>query len=521
MRSLRYISLALLLAACSSQTPATNTPAATSNLPAQATATIQSGSAATSIPTTVPQATGEPQATVATANQINLSAPPVDAVLNTSVRVAGTIVLTPFEKTLRLLIQAEDGNTLYEGPISTAGEYGSSATFDVTVEIAPPAAGGKGVIKVIEDDMSGQLPYRTIAEQAVQFAPTSSEATPAAEPSILIGLTEPSMHSVVGNPLNFKGTLSAMPFEKNVVIEVYDSELHLLGQTSVIADGEYGSAGTFSGSINFQAPLTKRIGRVIAYTTSPKDGAVVGQAESTVTLPAWSGTGAYLAQPAPETSAFLPLHVEAVGLSSDTYTVRLRYADGTLLESNTQAYNGYLALSLMWENETTAPVLPTQGAILELVKADGTVELTQNLRMLDLTSQPTTSVEVSWLAGEGSINGIRSLPKTASVASAALRELVWGPVGADSIFGTAIPSPKTIAEYTGDKAGWTGRVYLRSVRIEGDTAYVDWSREMRAWGGGAMQLESLQAQVDLTLKQFPQVKNVIMTVEGAEDVFQP
>ncbi|ABX06334.1 MAG TPA: hypothetical protein DEF47_07675 [Herpetosiphon sp.] len=517
MRSLKYISLALLLVACGGQSPATTTPAATTNLPAQATATIQTGSAATTIPTTVPQATGMPQATVATANQINLSAPPVDAVLTDSVRVAGTIVLTPFEKTLRLVIQTNDGNILYEGPINTTGEYGSSATFDVTVPIVA-AASGPGVIKVIEDDMSGELPYRTIAEQPVQFTSTSAEPTPA-EPGILIELTEPAMHAVVGNPLNFKGTLSAMPFEKNVVIEVYDSELHLLGQTSVIADGEYGSAGTFSGSINFQAPLSSRIGRIVAYTTSPKDGSVVGRDEATLTLPAWNGTGAYLAQPAPETSAFLPLHVEAVGLSSDTYTVRLRYADGTLLENTTQAYNGYLALSLMWDN--AAPILPNQSAILELVKADGTVELTQNLYMQDLTSQPTTSVEVSWLAGEGSINGIRILPKTSSVASAALRELVWGPVGKDSAYSTAIPSPKIIADYTGDKTGWTGRVHLRSVRIEGDIAYVDWSREMRAWGGGSMQLESLQAQVDLTLKQFSQVKQVVMTVEGSEEVLQP
>lgn len=511
MRSLKYISLALLLAACGGQSPATTTPAATTNLPAQATATIQTGSAATSIPTT------SPQATVATANQINLSAPPADAVLTDSVRVAGTIVLTPFEKTLRLVIQTNDGNILYEGPITTTGEYGSSATFDVTVPIVG-AASGSGLIKVIEDDMSGELPYRTIAEQPVQFTSTAAEPSPA-EPGILIELTEPAMHAVVDNPLSFKGTLSAMPFEKNVVIEVYDSELHLLGQTSVIADGEYGSAGTFSGSINVQAPLSSRIGRIVAYTTSPKDGSVIGRDEATLTLPAWNGTGVYLAQPAPETSAFLPLHVEAVGLSSDNYTVRLRYADGTLLENKTQAYNGYLALSLMWDKDP--PILPNQSAILELVKADGTVELTQNLYMQDLTSQPTTSVEVSWLAGEGSINGIRTLPKTSSVASAALRELVWGPVGEDAIFGTAIPSPKIIADYTGDKTGWTGRVHLRSVRIEGDTAYVDWSREMRAWGGGSMQLESLQAQVDLTLKQFSQVKNVVMTVEGSEEVLQP
>ena len=64
-------------------------------------------------------------------------------------------------------------------------------------------------------------------------------------------------------------------------------------------------------------------------------------------------------------------------------------------------------------------------------------------------------------------------------------------------------------------------MHLRSVRIEGDIAYVDWSREMRAWGGGSMQLESLQAQVDLTLKQFSQVKQVVMTVEGSEEVLQP
>lgn len=103
----------------------------------------------------------------------------------------------------------------------------------------------------------------------------------------------------------------------------------------------------------------------------------------------------------------------------------------------------------------------------------------------------------------------RRIPKTTNTAEAALLELLKGPTAAEQGHGyrTAV-LPGT---------------NLLSVSIDGDTAKADFSRQFALGIAGSCNVSALRAQVEQTLKQFPEVKNVKILVEGAdaEQYLQP
>ncbi|OGM90951.1 hypothetical protein A2755_02000 [Candidatus Wolfebacteria bacterium RIFCSPHIGHO2_01_FULL_48_22] len=101
----------------------------------------------------------------------------------------------------------------------------------------------------------------------------------------------------------------------------------------------------------------------------------------------------------------------------------------------------------------------------------------------------------------------RVIPYTQSVGTAAIGELLLGPIdkepGLD--YYTNIP--------TGTK--------LNSLRIEQGTAYADFSKELEP-GGGSCRIAAIRAQIDRTLKQFPTVRNVVISINGnVDDILQP
>lgn len=103
----------------------------------------------------------------------------------------------------------------------------------------------------------------------------------------------------------------------------------------------------------------------------------------------------------------------------------------------------------------------------------------------------------------------RRIPKTVNAAEASLLELVKGPSAAEQGegFRTAVLPGTT----------------LLSVTVEGDTAKADFSRQFALGIAGSCNVAALRAQVEQTLKQFPNVKNVKILVEGAdaEQYLQP
>ncbi len=77
------------------------------------------------------------------------------------------------------------------------------------------------------------------------------------------------------------------------------------------------------------------------------------------------------------------------------------------------------------------------------------------------------------------------------------------------------------ASTRGRQADWGPRVRLNSIVIKGGEVDIDWSKEMAAWGGGAAYLEMMTRQIEQTLRQFPTVQQIHMTVEHTNDVLQP
>jgi spore germination protein GerM len=65
-------------------------------------------------------------------------------------------------------------------------------------------------------------------------------------------------------------------------------------------------------------------------------------------------------------------------------------------------------------------------------------------------------------------------------------------------------------------------VKVNSLEIEDGIAKVDFSKEIEEDAGGSCRVLSIRAQITETLKQFPTVKNVVISVDGrVDDALQP
>ena len=362
-------------------------------------------------------------------------------------------------------------------------------------------------------------PSATIA--TAQPAPAQQ---PLPEPSIT--LNQPVENTTVNGVAPVAGVASITPFEKTLVGEVRDSEGYVMGQLPITTQGEYGAPALFSAQIPFSAPATTRPGKVVVYDTDESDGSLFAIAAVDVTLAGYTAPEPRIILPTANQITSLPLHIEVAGLDSGlNYTARLLYADGTVLEQTASAVaGGWLIMNLDWATESQPPQPVSQDATLQIVDDNGGV-LQQKVFVVahdnDAMVQPIKTY--FWLGSE--LREVtRYVPRTSAIGTAALRELCWGPAGNEAAAAgmqSVLPSPEQIAVYPGREADWSGRVYVRSVRIENGIAYIDWSAEMAAWGGGSAALFQLEEQVRQTMTQFGTVDDIRMTVEGSEEILQP
>jgi len=101
----------------------------------------------------------------------------------------------------------------------------------------------------------------------------------------------------------------------------------------------------------------------------------------------------------------------------------------------------------------------------------------------------------------------RIVPKTEAVARASLEELLKGPTDEE----------KSQGYYSNINSG----VKINSLTILNGTARVDFSEEMETTGGSCRVTE-IRSEINFTLKQFPTVDNVIISINGrTEDILQP
>jgi len=102
----------------------------------------------------------------------------------------------------------------------------------------------------------------------------------------------------------------------------------------------------------------------------------------------------------------------------------------------------------------------------------------------------------------------REIEPTLAVAKAAIEELLNGPTEIE----------KGNKYLTSINQGVT----LNSIRIEDSTAYVDFDSQLENQVGGSCRVSLIRKQIEETLKQFPTINNVVISIEGrTEDILQP
>ena len=156
---------------------------------------------------------------------------------------------------------------------------------------------------------------------------------------------------------------------------------------------------------------------------------------------------------------------------------------------------------------------------LEKDNPSGLPENADELRIpvyFDKTVQGTITLKVFFnndeLDPEFSCNKVfpveREVSKTQAVARASLEELLKGPT----------ESEKDQGFFTNINPG----VKIQSLNIENGVAKVDFDEQLEFQVGGSCRVAAISAQIRETLKQFPTVESVIISINGrTEDILQP
>ncbi|MDP8909771.1 MAG: GerMN domain-containing protein, partial [Chloroflexota bacterium] len=329
----------------------------------------------------------------------------------------------------------------------------------------------------------------------------------------------PAAKAAVSSPLAIRGSANFWPFEATLVAQLKDASGAVLAMQPVMVQSpDAGQGGPWSEEIRFTPPATAQEGTLEILEPSAKDGSILTFASVKVQLApgAQPGTALTFEHPNDGAAVTLPLHVAFGGARGDEQlALRLRLADGTVHEQVVRADLGYVVETL------AAPSVPG-AATLEVARGDGTVLAQRELRVA--APEETQTVKVAWAVADGDQVTLQTLsvPRTPRVATAALDELLWGPVADEAGYGTALPTPSDVLSYAGREPGWGARVRLLKLTIEDGVALANFSPELRAYGGGAARASMIRKQIETTLRQFPSVQQVVIAVDGqTEGVLEP
>ena len=102
----------------------------------------------------------------------------------------------------------------------------------------------------------------------------------------------------------------------------------------------------------------------------------------------------------------------------------------------------------------------------------------------------------------------RTVLKTEALGRAAINELLKGPTAVE----------KSTGFFTSLNEG----VMLKSLRITEGVAYAEFDEALGRSVGGSCRVQAIRAQITETLKQFPTIEEVVISIDGrTEDILQP
>lgn len=417
------------------------------------------------------------------------------------------------------------------GPITQASAAPSAAPSatsqpTATAVAQPSAAPQPTLIPTGADTTPTALPATAIPQPG---QPVSTPTfVPPAQGTIMI--TAPVAGATISNPVTVTGSTDFWPFEANLTGRIIDASGRQLGIGPVTVQApEIGRGGPFEAQIPFVAPQQAQAGTLEIFEASAKDGSIVVKQSVAVQLAAGAAANEIqLDSPVDGVVATLPLHIALRTSQPDQQlTARLRFANGPVLEHPLTVVNGpdgvgYVVANMDWNTESTPPVITPGNASFEIVGADGAVR--QRVTVDLLPEAQTQRVDVAWTTADGQIIVFKqAIGKQAQIASAALRELLNGPIDGNLAgAGTALPTVQEIVTFGGRQPSWGYEVRLLKLTIESGVATANFSPELSAYGGGAARVQTIRQQIERTLKQFPSVQQVVIQIDGrSEGVLQP
>lgn len=238
-------------------------------------------------------------------------------------------------------------------------------------------------------------------------------------------------------------------------------------------------------------------------------------------IPPGSVLNIIVTAPKVDTRVGLPLLVSGQArVFENTLNLRLKNANGkTLVEDFATANSPDLGQYGSFEKSLTYPLAETERGSLEVFAyspKDGseidkiiipvyfeTVDsITLKTFFSNSTQDPGTLDCGTTYAVE------RRVARTSAVGASALNELLKGPTVGESRAGF----------FTNINPG----TKLNKLSIENGIAEADFSSSLGEGVGGSCRVSAIRSQIESTLKQFPTVKNVIISINGeSEEILQP
>jgi len=335
----------------------------------------------------------------------------------------------------------------------------------------------------------------------------------------------PQAGARVGNPVTVRGRAALTPFEKTLVVRIYDARGQLAALVPIMTQGEYGGPATFEASLAYGG--VPGAGRIEVVEFSARDGSVSASASAAVTLEGYPGSG-YVESPAPLARITLPVGLLAhVGTPGEQVNVTVAWEDGTQFGTVLPTLRGtdgrgLVVSALDWALSTQPPAPSTQMGVIQIHTLSGSPLAIQPVTILHPQDPDTMSTKVYWVLGEELQPETIRIPKTQGIGRASLEMLLWGPAPSNLAgFTSALPSPAEVLDYPGRTSSWGERVRLRDLTIINGVARADFSEELAAHSGGSLRIGLIRQQIEETLLQFSTVKEVIITVNGSTAALEP
>lgn len=225
--------------------------------------------------------------------------------------------------------------------------------------------------------------------------------------------------------------------------------------------------------------------------------------------------------PAPGDEIGLPLEIEGVArVFENTFSYRILDKDATILMENyAMAESPDIGIYGPFKIDTYYSQPKSAYGTIEVFEYSAKDGSEINKVAIPVVFKDVESMNVKVFFGNIKLNPAssncskvfpveRRVPKMEAVGMAALAELLKG--------------ANNIESNEGYFSSINSGVTVRSLNIVGGMARADFDKALEANVGGSCRVAAIRSEITETLKQFPSIKNVIISIEGrTDDILQP